>query len=620
MSDMKNKPKIDSKTLKRLVSYIKKYKIQFIIVIICILLNTIATVFGSVFIKTIIDEYITPLIGVENPNFSGLLSGIIIMGSVYTVGIIAGYFNNRIMAVVSQNVQKDIRDEMFSKMEKFPIKYFDENTTGDIMSRYTNDTDSLGQMFSQSLPQLISCGMSIIAVLIAMIIMNVPLTAFVLIITFCIINITKTIAGKSAKYFINQQQSLGKVNGFVEEMINGSKVIKVFTHEEQSEQDFDKLNDELNGNMYKANKFVNILMPICGSLGNLEYVLVAIVGGVLAIKFGIGITIGTLISFLALTKSFNQPISQISNQLNSVVMALAGATRIFEMMDIEPELDEGKVVLINCKKDNKGNLIETKNTTNMWAWKKTNGELIELKGHVELTNVVFGYDREEVLHDISVYAKPGQKIAFVGATGAGKTTITNLINRFYDIKKGKITYDGIDIKDIKKDDLRRSLGMVLQDTNLFTGTIKDNLKYGKEDATDEEVINAAKIANAHDFISMLPQGYDTMLTGNGSSLSQGQRQLLSIARAALNNPPVMILDEATSSIDTRTEKIVQDGMDKLMEGRTVFVIAHRLSTVRNSKAIMVMDHGKIIERGDHESLIQEKGEYYMLYTGAFELE
>ena len=457
MSDMKNKPKIDSKTLKRLVSYIKKYKIQFIIVIICILLNTIATVFGSVFIKTIIDEYITPLIGVENPNFSGLLSGIIIMGSVYTVGIIAGYFNNRIMAVVSQNVQKDIRDEMFSKMEKFPIKYFDENTTGDIMSRYTNDTDSLGQMFSQSLPQLISCGMSIIAVLIAMIIMNVPLTAFVLIITFCIINITKTIAGKSAKYFINQQQSLGKVNGFVEEMINGSKVIKVFTHEEQSEQDFDKLNDELNGNMYKANKFVNILMPICGSLGNLEYVLVAIVGGVLAIKFGIGITIGTLISFLALTKSFNQPISQISNQLNSVVMALAGATRIFEMMDIEPELDEGKVVLINCKKDNKGNLIETKNTTNMWAWKKTNGELIELKGHVELTNVVFGYDREEVLHDISVYAKPGQKIAFVGATGAGKTTITNLINRFYDIKKGKITYDGIDIKDIKKDDLRRSL-------------------------------------------------------------------------------------------------------------------------------------------------------------------
>lgn len=614
------KPKIDGKTLKRLISYIKKYKLQCIIVMICIILSTIATVFGSVFLQTLIDGYITPLIGIENPNFSGLLTGISIMACVYIVGVIAGYFYNRIMAIVSQSIQKDIRDEMFSKMEKLPIRYFDENTTGDIMSRYTNDTDSLGQMFSQSLPQLISCVISILTVLISMIFMCLPLTVFVLLITFCIVNISKTIAGKSAKYFINQQKSLGKVNGFVEEMIDGSKVIKVFTHEEESKQDFDKLNEELNQNMYKANKFVNILMPICGSLGNLEYVLVAIVGGVLAIKFGVGISIGTLISFLALTKSFNQPISQISNQLNSVVMALAGATRIFEMMDSEPEEDKGTVVLINCKKDEQGNLIETKDKTNTWAWKKQNGELVELKGHVELTNVVFGYDEKEILHDISLYAKPGQKIAFVGATGAGKTTITNLINRFYDIKNGTITYDGIDVKDIKKDDLRRSLGMVLQDTNLFTGTIKENIKYGKEDATDEEVINAAKIANAHDFITMLPQGYDTMLTGNGASLSQGQRQLLSIARAALNDPPVMILDEATSSIDTRTEKIVQDGMDKLMEGRTVFVIAHRLSTVRNSKAIMVMDHGDIIERGDHDSLIQEKGEYYMLYTGAFELE
>ena len=614
------KPKIDGKTLKRLISYIKKYKLQCIIVMICIILSTIATVFGSVFLQTLIDGYITPLIGIENPNFSGLLIGISIMACVYIVGVIAGYFYNRIMAIVSQSIQKDIRDEMFSKMEKLPIRYFDENTTGDIMSRYTNDTDSLVQMFSQSLPQLISCVISILTVLISMIFMCLPLTVFVLLITFCIVNISKTIAGKSAKYFINQQKSLGKVNGFVEEMIDGSKVIKVFTHEEESKQDFDKLNEELNQNMYKANKFVNILMPICGSLGNLEYVLVAIVGGVLAIKFGVGISIGTLISFLALTKSFNQPISQISNQLNSVVMALAGATRIFEMMDSEPEEDKGTVVLINCKKDEQGNLIETKDKTNTWAWKKQNGELVELKGHVELTNVVFGYDEKEILHDISLYAKPGQKIAFVGATGAGKTTITNLINRFYDIKNGTITYDGIDVKDIKKDDLRRSLGMVLQDTNLFTGTIKENIKYGKEDATDEEVINAAKIANAHDFITMLPQGYDTMLTGNGASLSQGQRQLLSIARAALNDPPVMILDEATSSIDTRTEKIVQDGMDKLMEGRTVFVIAHRLSTVRNSKAIMVMDHGNIIERGDHDSLIQEKGEYYMLYTGAFELE
>lgn len=619
-NQMKNAPKISGKTLKRLISYMAKYKLQLIVVLICIILNTIATVFGSVFIKTLIDSYITPLIGVENPNFSGLLQGITLMIFVDVIGVITGYFYNRIMAVVSQRVQKDIRDEMFTKMEKLPIRYFDENATGDIMSRYTNDTDSLGQMFSQSLPQLVSCAISIVTVLISMIAMCLPLTAFVLVITFCIINISKTIAGKSAKYFINQQKSIGAVNGYVEEMINGTKVIKVFTHEEQSKEDFDKLNEELNGNMYKANKFVNILMPVCASLGNLEYVLVAIVGGLLAIKFGVGISVGTLVAFLALTKSFNQPISQISNQINSVVMALAGATRIFEMMDEKPEEDNGTVILVNCKKDEKGNLIEINKRTNTWAWKKSNSELVELKGHVELNNVIFGYGKEEVLHDISLYAKPGQKIAFVGATGAGKTTITNLINRFYDIQKGTITYDGIDVKDIKKDDLRRSLGMVLQDTNLFTGTIKENIKYGKEDATDEDVINAAKIANAHDFITMLPQGYDTHLTGNGANLSQGQRQLLSIARAALNDPPVMILDEATSSIDTRTEKIVQDGMDKLMEGRTVFVIAHRLSTVRNSKAIMVMDHGKIIERGDHESLIQEKGEYYMLYTGAFELE
>lgn len=612
--------KINIKTLKRLLKYISKYRKQFIIVVILIGLSTIATVISSVFLRSLIDDYITPLIGVLNPNFSGLLKALSVMTCVYIVGIISGLLYNRLMSVISQSVQKDIRDEMFDKMEKLPIDYFDRNSTGDIMSRYTNDTDSLAQMFSQSLPQLISSITSVLFVLIAMFFINIPLTIFVLIITMFIIYITKTIAGKSAKYFMNLQNSIGTVNGFVEEMINGSKVIKVFTHEEESIKDFNKLNDELFENNYKANKFVNILMPICGSLGNLEYVLVAIVGGIIAINFGAGITIGTLVSFLALTRSFNQPITQILNQLNSIVMAIAGATRIFELIDSKPEEDNGTVVLINCKKDKNGGIFETKENTNNWAWKTKQGELIELRGHVEFKNVVFGYGEKEILHDISLYAKPGQKIAFVGATGAGKTTITNLVNRFYEINDGLITYDGIDIKNIKKDDLRRSLGMVLQDTNLFTGTVKDNIKYGKENASDEEIIEAAKIANAHDFISMLPQGYDTVINGNGSSLSQGQRQLLSIARAALNNPPVMILDEATSSIDTRTEKIVQEGMDKLMEGRTVFVIAHRLSTVRNSKAILVMSNGKIIERGDHESLLKNKGEYYMLYTGAFELE
>ena len=620
-----NKPEIKKGTIKRIMRYItSEYKKELIIVFVCIILSSIASVAGSLFLQTLIDSYITPLLDIENPVFTGLLKAIGVMAGIYVVGIITGYLYSRIMAVIAQGVLRNIRNEMFEKMEKLPIRYFDTHTHGDIMSTYTNDVDTLEQMISQGLPQMISSAISVIAIFCAMIYLSPILTVLVIVFTGLTILTTKKIASKSSKYFISQQHSLGKVNGYIEEMLKGQKVVKVFTHEEKSKEEFNKLNDMLNDEMYKANKFANILMPIANNLGNLQYVLIAIVGTYLTLTGRVVLSIGTIVSFLQLTRNFSQPINQVMNQLNFILLALAGASRVFEMMDEEPEKDEGYVTLVNAKIEN-DKLTETAERTGIWAWKHPHHdgtvEYVELKGHIELKGVDFSYvEGKQILHDISIYAKPGQKIALVGATGAGKTTITNLINRFYDIEDGKIRYDGININKIKKSDLRKSLGMVLQDVNLFTGTIKENIKYGNQDATDEEVKQAAKLANADSFIERLPNGYDTMLSGNGAQLSQGQRQLISIARVAINNPPVMILDEATSSIDTRTEKIVQDGMDKLMEGRTVFVIAHRLSTVRNSKAIMVMEHGQIIERGNHEELMAEKGEYYQLYTGAFELE
>ena len=617
--------KVNKDVVKRLMSYIGHYKLRFAAVLICIVVNALAMVSCSLYLQTLIDSYITPLLQAATPDFAPLFRSILIMGCIYAVGILACLFYNRTMVSIAQGTLKRIRDEMFEHMQTLPIRYFDTHTHGDIMSHYTNDTDTLRQMLAQSIPQMFSSLITIISVFFAMLFTSWQLTIFVLCFVFIMLQVTGRVAGKSGYYFIRQQKALGDVNGYIEEMINGQKVIKVFCHEEKAKEIFDQKNEELCKDASAANSFANILMPIMGNLGNLQYVLLATIGGTMALGGAGGMPVGTIASFLQLSRSFMNPISQISNQLNMVVMALAGAERIFKLMDEEPEVDEGYVTLVNAKYDENGELTESKERTGLWAWKHPHGDgtltYTKMRGEVRFYDVDFGYNEEKiVLHNISLYAEPGQKVAFVGSTGAGKTTITNLINRFYDLADGKIRYDDININKIKKADLRRSLGVVLQETNLFTGTIMENIRYGKLDATDEEVYAAAKLANADDFIRLLPNGYDTVITGNGGSLSQGQRQLIAIARAAVADPPVMILDEATSSIDTRTEAIVQRGMDALMKGRTVFVIAHRLSTVRNSDVIMVLEQGRIIERGSHDKLIAEKGKYYQLYTGAFELE
>ena len=616
------------KTMARLLRYIGDgYGVKFAVVLVCILLSAVASVAGSMFLRVLIDNYIEPLLVQDAPVFTGLLRAIGMMAVVYAVGILSTYLYNRLMVSISQGVLKTVRDEMFARMQKLPIRYFDTHTHGDLMSHFTNDTDTLQQMLSQSVPQMFSSLVTIVAVIAAMLYTNVWLTLFVFVGVAVMITVTRQVGGRSAGFFLQQQTALGKVNGYIEEMIGGQKVVKVFCHEEQCKRQFDVLNDQLRASAASANSFANVLMPVMNNIGNLLYVLVAVVGGTLALSGAVGdsITIGVIASFLQLTKSFTMPVAQISQQINSIVMALAGAERIFALMDETPEVDDGYVTLVNARYDAQGNLVETPEKTNIWAWKHPHGDgtltYERVRGDVRFFDVDFGYEPEKiVLHDVSLYAEPGQKVAFVGATGAGKTTITNLINRFYDLADGKIRYDGININKIKKADLRRSLGIVLQDTCLFTGTIRDNIRYGNLDATDEEVEAAAVLANADDFICRLPDGYDTVIDGEGGSLSQGQRQLLSIARAAVADPPVMILDEATSSIDTRTEAIVQAGMDGLMCGRTVFVIAHRLSTVQNADVIMVLERGSIIERGNHAQLIEEHGKYYQLYTGAFELE
>ena len=620
---MQNKKTGKAKTIKRLLKYVTKgYKFQLVVVLVSIIISALVGVLGVQFIKYLIDDFITPLLGEQNPDFTALLNVIMAMGVIYLVGVIATYTYNRLMVNISQGVLNKIRGEMFDHMQKLPIRYFDSRSHGEIMSTYTNDVDTLRQMLSQSIPQVFSACVSMVSVLVAMFATNIYLTLVVLAMVVLMVFVSRYLGGNSSRFFVKQQEDIGKVNGYIEEMMEGQKVVKVFNYEEQSKQRFDDLNEQLCDSMTKANMYANILMPCIANIGNLGYVLVAVIGGILSVN-GI-LTIGSIAAFLQYVKAFTNPLGQVSQQMNSIIMALAGAERIFELLDEEPEQDEGYVTLVNAKMEN-GKIVECKERTGMWAWKHPHQDgrvtYTRLRGQVEFENVQFGYEEHKrILHDISLVAKEGQKVSFVGATGAGKTTITNLINRFYDIQEGKIRYDRINIRKIKKDDLRRSLGMVLQDTSLFTGTIRDNIRYGKLDATDEEVEQAAKLSNADKFIKHLPHGYDTMITGNGEGLSQGQRQLLSIARAALNNPPVLILDEATSSIDTRTEKIVQDGMDKLMKGRTVFVIAHRLSTIKNSDLIMVLDHGRIIERGNHNELIAQKGTYYGLYTGAIEID
>lgn len=612
--------------LKRLLVYIfKGYKLRCFGVVIFIAISSLANVAGTIFIKNLIDNYIAPYLNQGQVDFLPLLKAIIVMASIYLLGVFSTFMYSRIMIVVSQGTLKRFRDDMFAHMETLPISYFDTHPHGEIMSLYTNDTDTLRQMISQSIPQLLSSIITIISVFISMIVLSIPLTILAIIMIIVMLYVGRFIGGKSAVNFKKQQEALGKINGYIEEMMEGQKVVKVFCYEEEAKQKFAKLNEALFESANNANKYANIIMPVMGNLGYINYVLTALIGASLAIYGVGGFTIGGLAAFLQLTRIFNQPVSQVSQQLNSIIMALAGAERLFTLLDEKPEVDEGYVTLVNVTESDKGELTEVKERTGIWAFKHPHSDgtvtYTKLLGDVVFDKVDFGYtDEKIVLHDIELYAKPGQKIAFVGSTGAGKTTITNLINRFYDIQDGKIRYDGININKIKKDDLRRSLGIVLQDTHLFTGTVADNIRYGKLEATDEEVYAAAKLANADQFIKHLPDGYNTMLTSDGANLSQGQRQLLAIARAAIANPPVLILDEATSSIDTRTEALVQEGMDKLMEGRTVFVIAHRLSTIKNSDVIMVLERGRIIERGNHDTLIKQRGKYYQLYTGGLELE
>ena len=614
------------KTLMRLLSYVwNYYKVECVFVAIGIAVSSLAAVAGNLFIKNLIDDYIMPFLSENNPSFAPLVRALLIMAGIYYIGTFATFLYARLMVNVTQGTLKRIRDDMFTHMERLPIKYFDTHAHGDIMSCYTNDTDTLRQMISQSIPQMLSSVITIVSTFISMIVLSIPLTLLIIVMVAVMVGVVRKIGSQSGKYFIRQQKDLGVLNGYIEEMMEGQKVVKVFCHEEETKKKFYELNDGLFDSAKNANIYANILMPVMANLGNINYVITLAVGSILAINGVGGLTLGALASFLQLTRSFNMPITQVSQQFNSIIMALAGAERVFDLLDEPVEEDHGYVTLVNAVEEPDGTLKESPVRTGIWAWKhphQADGTITyeKLQGDVVFNGVDFGYtDDKIVLHDIKMYAKPGQKVAFVGATGAGKTTITNLINRFYDIQDGKIRYDGFNINKIKKPDLRRSLGMVLQDTHLFTGTVADNIRYGKLDATDEEVIAAAKLANAHYFITKLPQGYDTVLSGDGSELSQGERQLLAIARAAIADPPVLILDEATSSIDTRTETIVQSGMDKLMKGRTVFVIAHRLSTIKNSDVIMVLDQGRIIERGDHESLLAEKGRYYQLYTGAFEL-